>query len=346
MIPWLVIRHRNLIGEHLPGHILRPRLLWFCCWQDSQETEPELRGAETMKKIWGVLKNTVVHIVNGNVMLLTAGLSFYFVFSLFPLLILMAAAVGFLPIPHLFDRIVDVLSRFVPADSMGLVRRIIRDVITPNRGQLLTLGIIGTLWTGSNGFAALIQTLNNAYGVRETRPIWKTRAIAIGLMLAVGGLLILAGAAIFVGPKFGGWLAQWVGLGSAFAHLWPLIRWATAISFTVLAVELIFYVAPNVKQRHLWATLPGAVVGVVFWIGISYVLGLYFQNFAHFNRTYGTLGAAIGLMVWIYYSWFMIVVGAEINAEIIRVRGTRLPIKKSKAAEAQEEFAWEEERAS
>jgi membrane protein len=88
------------------------------------------------------------------------------------------------------------------------------------------------------------------------------------------------------------------------------------------------------------------VVGVVFWIGISYALGLYFQNFAHFNKTYGTLGAAIGLMVWLYYSWFMILVGAEINAEIIRVRGTRLPIKVSEGEKAQEEFAWEERKAS
>ena len=243
-----------------------------------------------MKKIWSVLKNTVSKIMSKNVMLLTAGLSFYFVLSLFPLLILVAAAVGFLPIPDLFDRIVDTMSSFVPADSMGLVRHIIRDVITPNRGQLLTLGILGTLWTASTGFAALITTLNIAYDVPETRPIWKTRVVAIGLMLAVGLLVILAGSAIFVGPQFGGWLAQKVGLDSAFAHLWPLIRWTTAISFSVLAVELIFYLGPNVKQRHLWATLPGAVVGVAFWIGISYALGLYFQNFAHFNKTYGTLG--------------------------------------------------------
>jgi membrane protein len=304
-------------------------------------------SSNSMRRAWSVIKNAASNIVNGNIMLLTAGLSFYFILSLFPLLILLAAAVGFLPIPNLFERIVDSMSSFVPADSMGLVRRIIRDVITPNRGRLLTLGILGTMWTASSGFAALITTLNIAYEVPETRPIWKTRLLAIGLMVVVGGLMILAGTSIFVGPQFGGWLADKVGLGAAFTRLWPVIRWAIAISFTVVAVELIFYLGPNVKQRHLWATLPGAVVGVGFWIGASYGLGLYFQNFANFNKTYGTLGAAIGLMVWLYYSWFMILVGAEINAEIIReVRGTRLPVKESEAEQRQEHFAWEEERAS
>jgi membrane protein len=107
-----------------------------------------------------------------------------------------------------------------------------------------------------------------------------------------------------------------------------------------------FYWAPNVKQRF-WSTLPGAIIGVAFWIGSSYALGLYFQHFAHFNRTYGTLGAAVALMVWLYWSWFFILVGAEINSELLKVQGDgRLMLKQPPPRSVVARPAWEEEEAA
>lgn len=294
------------------------------------------------REIGCTIEKAYQDIMRNHTMALAAGLSYYFVLSLFPALILAASIVSFLPVPNLFDRILAAMQSVVPADSMGLVRAILKDVITPNKGSFLTLGILGTLWSASGGFASLIEALNVAYDVPETRPIWKTRLLAIGLMIVIGGLLVVGAFSMFLGPQFGAWLASKLHLSGAFAVVWPYLRWAISIAFTVLAVELLFYWGPNVKQRF-WATLPGAMVGVGFWIASSYALGLYFQQFAHFNKTYGTLGAAVALMVWLYWSWLFILAGAEVNAELLKASGHgKLVLKHPPPRVITSRPAWEE----
>jgi len=276
-------------------------------------------------------------------MAMAAGLSYYFVMSLFPLLILAASLLVFLPVPNLFDRIIAAMAQFVPPDSMGLVRAVLKDVITPHKGSFLTVGILGTLWTASSGFAGLMEALNVAYDVPETRPIWKTRLIAIAMMFVTGTLFVLGVALMFVGPQFGAFLAGKIGLSDQFAAAWPVMRWALAVSFMVLGVEFVFYLGPNVKQRF-WATLPGAALGVGFWIGTSFALGLYFRSFAQYNKTYGTLAGAVALMAWLYYSWFMILVGAEINSEILKAScDGRLPLKQPPPHAIRVRPPWEED---
>jgi len=133
-----------------------------------------------------------------------------------------------------------------------------------------------------------------------------------------GALLLVALSVMIVGPRFGEWLAARVHLSGLFVLLWPYIHWTIAVGFTILAVEALYFLAPNVKQRFL-ATLPGAVLAVGCWIGLSYLLGIYFRHFANFNKTYGTLGAAIALMVWLYWTGFAMLVGAELNAELAKI---------------------------
>jgi membrane protein len=295
------------------------------------------------REVGSTLKKAYTDIMANHTMAMAAGLSYYFVMSLFPLLILAAAIVSFLPIPDLFDKMLSAMQTIIPADSMGLVRGILKDVITPNKGSFLTIGILGTLWSASGGFASLIEALNVAYDVPETRPFYQTRVLAIGLMIVIGGLLVVGAVSMFLGPQFGAWLAAKLDLSWMFAIVWPYLRWGVSIAFTVLAVELMFYWAPNVKQRF-WATLPGAAVGVGFWIAASYALGLYFQHFAHFNKTYGTLGAAVALMVWLYWSWFFILAGAEINSELLKASGDgRLVLKHPPPRVIRAKPAWEEE---
>lgn len=292
-----------------------------------------------------VLVNAYHDIMNNHTMSMAAGLSYYFVLSLFPLLILLASIVGYLPIPNLFENILSTMSRVVPQESMGLVRKVAATVVQPH-GGLLTFGVVGTIWTASGGFAGLIEALNVAYDVPETRPIWKTRLLAIGLTFVTGLLLLVGLGVIIFGPKIGAWVANGVGLGWTFMQTWPYIKWGVSIGFTVLAVEIIYFWAPNVKQRF-WATLPGAVIGVAFWIGTSYALSYYFQNFANFNKTYGTLGAAMALMVWLYWSWFAILVGAEINSELVKASGGgTLKLKEKPPAAVEPRPAWEERPAA
>ena len=109
---------------------------------------------------------------------MAAALSYYFVLSLFPALIFLSAVVAYLPVPDLFNQGLGVMARFLPPDSMGLVRRVLADVITPNRGTFLSFGILGSLWAASGGFSAAIEALNLAYEVNDDRPFWKVHIIA------------------------------------------------------------------------------------------------------------------------------------------------------------------------
>jgi membrane protein len=248
---------------------------------------------------------------------MAAALSYYFVMSLFPSLIVLSAIVAYLPVPDLFNHALNLMGRFVPADSMGLVKKVLADVVTPNRNAFLSIGLLGTLWAASGGFAAAIEALNIAYDVEETRPFWRTRPLAIGLTVLIGALLLIALGVMIVGPQFGDWLSGRLHASVLWQWLWPYLHWTVSVGFTVLAVEVFYFLAPNVKQRFL-ATLPGAIFAVGCWIGLSYLLGIYFRSFANFNRTYGTLGAAVALMVWLYWTGFAMLVGAELNAELAK----------------------------
>jgi membrane protein len=267
-----------------------------------------------------------------HIMAFAAGLSYYFVFSVFPLLIFVSAVVAYLPISSLFNQIVGVLATVVPPDSMAMVKKVLAHVLLSRHSGLLTFGIVFTIWSASSSFAAMIEALNVAYNVPETRRIWTTRALAVGLAFLVGTLLVIALLVLIAGPKFGGWLAGTVGLSPTFAAIWPYLRWSVTTGFTVIAVELLYFWAPNVRQKFL-RTLPGAVIAVGGWIGLSYLLGIYFRDFANYNATYGTLGAAIAFSVWLFWSNFIMLIGAEINAKLLQQAGkTSLLLKDRRSA--------------
>ena len=292
------------------------------------------------------LKNAYRDVLKNHTMAFAAALSYYFVLSLFPLLIALAAVVGYLPIPDLFNHILDVMSRVVPSQSMGLVRKIVASVISPSKGKLLTVGLIGTLWSASSGFASMIEALNVAYDVPETRPYWKTRSLAFLMTFVIGALMVMALSVLIVGPSFGSWLANKVDLGPQFVIVWPSLRWGVSVGFTILAIELLYFIGPNVKQRFL-QTLVGAIFAVGGWIGLSYLLGLYFQHFSSLNKTYGVLGGAIALFMWFYWTSLAILVGAEINSELLQETGNgKLPLKQPPPAEVTPKVATEADLAA
>ena len=270
-----------------------------------------------LRRIKEALWRTTEAVPGKHTLQMAAALSYYFVISLFPAFILLSAIVAYLPGERPFDQVLSLMSGFVPTDSIELLRKVLSTVVSPNRGALLSFGVLGTLWTASGGFAAATEALDIAYDVEEGRPFWVTRPLAVGLTLLVGALLLVALGVMIVGPQFGGWLAARAHLSWLLAAAWPYIHWTAAVVFTVLAVEALYFLAPNVKQRF-WATLPGAVLAVGCWIGLSYGLGIYFRSFAHFSKTYGTLGAVIALMVWLYWTSFFMLVGAELNCELAK----------------------------
>jgi membrane protein len=246
-----------------------------------------------------------------------AALSYYFVLSIFPGLIFLSAVLGIIPVPDLFNDVLNFVARLLPHDSMHVVYSVLHDVLTAHRGTWLSFGMLGLIWMASSSYAALIEALDIAYDAEDNRPYWKTRLLAVALSAISGGLLLIALLVILVGPRFGEWLTLRLGLSTAFMFVWPAMRWIIAVGFAVVAVEALYFLAPNVKQRFK-ATLPGAFITVVVWDGLSYLLGIYFQHFAHFNRTYGTLAGLVAMMIWLYWTSFILLVGAELNAELAK----------------------------
>jgi membrane protein len=271
----------------------------------------------TLHGIKDALWRTVENVPQKHSLQMAAALSYYYVISIFPALVLLSAIVAYLPVADPFNRVLSLASGFIPPDSLELLRQALAHVVTPNRATLLSFGLLGTLWTASGGFAAAIEALNITYEVDEARPFWITRPLAIGLTVLVGILLLVALGMMIVGPQFGTWLSDRMGLSWLLARSWPYIHWTVSIGFTVLAVEFLYFIAPNVKQRF-WSTLPGALFSVACWIGLSYGLGIYFRNFAHFNKTYGTMGVAVATMVWLYWTSFAMLLGAEVNCQIAK----------------------------
>ena len=258
-------------------------------------------------------------VMNNNILSFAAALSYYFVLAFFPALIALAAFVAYLPIPHLFDTIIAAMARVTPPESMDLARRAIADILSPSRGALLSAGLAGTLWTCSSGFSAAIDALNVAYDVTETRPFWKTRLLALELTLLIGTLVTVAFACVIVGSHFDVLLAARFGLFHPLAFFWPVLRNLLVVTFIVIAVEALCLIAPNLRQRFT-SSLPGASLAVFGWFLLSDALSFYFRNFAHLNRTFGVLGSGIAMLIWLYWVAFLVLLGAELNSEILHQR--------------------------
>jgi membrane protein len=277
-------------------------------------------------QVWSALVKTYNDFDRHNYLTYAAALAFIFLISLFPLLIFLASVFAYIPIPNLFQETLDIMGRIVPADAMGVVRGVLKDVLRTNP-KLVSFSIAGAVFAASGGFSSLIGLLNIAYDVPEGRPYWKTRLIAFGLTLLTGLMVVLVLTVTVLGPDFGSWLAGRFAIAHLFVGLWPIVRWLLIAGFTVLSVEAIYFLAPNAKQSFR-RQIPGAIVAVASWIAASWGLGWYVRHVAHYNLTFGTLGAVVGLMMWLYITGLALMLGAEINAELLHSRGVRFPEKK------------------
>ena len=267
-------------------------------------------------------KNAAVNVVHNmeknHTMAFAAALAYYFVLALFPFLIFLSVVVARLPLPDFFGQVMGLIALLVPASSMGPLKTLIRDTILSTHSRVLTFGILLTLWSASIGFTALIDALNTAYQVSETRRYWKTRCLAIGMTFSVGCLLVVALALLLVGPILSARLTEAFGMRT----LWASTRWVVTVACTIVAVELLYFVAPNTKQRFR-STLPGALIAVGGWIGLSDLLGFYFRYFSSYSRGYGSLGVALAFSIWLYWTGFLVLIGAQFNAELLQEAGER-----------------------
>jgi membrane protein len=280
-------------------------------------------------RVWRAFLKALKDVDQHHLLAFAGSLAYYFFMSLIPFLIFLASLLVLVPIPGLFDYILGGLSHMLPSESMVMVQKVLADMMKTNSKGFLSFGIIGTIWSASGGFSAMIEALNVAYDVQEGRPFWKTRPLAVLLTILVGALVTILLFAMFFGPHWGGAVAAKLNLSPLFTQTWFYFRWVLAAICALLSVEVIYYLAPNVEQRHFLQTIPGSVIAVILWMAASYVLGFYLQHFAQLSKSYGTLGAVVGLLLWFYVTSAAILIGAEVNAELAKAVGKEPPVKEA-----------------
>ncbi|HEY0786987.1 MAG TPA: YihY/virulence factor BrkB family protein, partial [Acidobacteriaceae bacterium] len=249
-----------------------------------------------------------------------AAVAFFLLLSLVPLLMVASAMLGVLPIPNLFQQLLDMMAMLVPPDAMVFVKSMLQSIVTPHAGRILSIGVLSYLWASAGAFVALIDALNIAYDVKEGRSWWRDRVQALLLTFTSGGLALISLLCLIAGPHFAHVLSYLVPIPAVFTVLWPPLRVGVMLVTFISGLVLLYYFGPN-KRTTLRSSLPGAALAVGIWFVGSLILSYYLEHMANYSATYGSLGAIIGLMLWLYLTSVSILVGAELNAELIKRTG-------------------------
>ena len=265
---------------------------------------------------WGaILTRTGRAIYEDDCLGLAGELAFFWFLALFPGLLFVVALAGSFPIQHQIDVIVEGLARVAPGDVLVLVREQLLQIAQgPPRG-LLALSLLGALWSSSSAMTAIIETLNQAYHVREDRPWWRVRLLAVVLTVVLTAFTLAASGLMLAGPTLAARLENSLGVPRRFAWLWAIVEWPIVFGLMVTAIGWVYQFAPAVRRRRRWIT-PGSVAATLVWIIASLGLDWYADRFGDYQKTYGAIGGVIVVLLWLYASGVAILLGAELNAAI------------------------------
>jgi membrane protein len=263
------------------------------------------------KRVWSEIQED-------NVFGRAAELSYYFLLALFPFLIFLTSVIGLVLGSGTGTRhmLFNYLARIMPPSAFQLIDATMVEVSTASSGGKLSFGILAALWAASNGLTAITGSLNTAYDLKETRSWWKQRLVSIGLTMALSVLIIGALVLVVAGGKIAEWLAAHYGFGPVFPTAWKIVQWPVVFGCIMLAFALIYYFAPDFREQSWQWLTPGAAIGVVLWLLVSLGFRVYLHFFNSYSATYGSLGAVIILMLWLYFTGAAVLIGGEINSEI------------------------------
>lgn len=263
-----------------------------------------------MKKSINFFKAFIPRIGEADVTGLSAQLAYFFLLSLFPFLLFIVTLMGFLPVDG--ESIMQFLSSFLPEDVVSMIESNLSDIVGSRSGGLLSVGILGTLWSASNGVNAITKSFNKAYEVEEDRSFIVNRLMSLGLMLIIVIVIAFALVISVFGKVIGEYVFNFIGL-SEFISSWNIIRWViTSLTFFV-GLYILYVFAPNEKVRlkeALWGTVFATVIWQVVSLGFSY----YVDTLGNYSATYGSLGTVIILMIWFYLFGIIITTGGVLNA--------------------------------
>lgn len=268
------------------------------------------RGA-FMTHIKQYVKQLMKQIGDADVFGLSAQLAYFFLLSLFPFLLFLITLLGHFPIDE--DMLMNFIATYAPADITNLISTNISQIINSQNSGLLSIGIIGTLWSASNGVNAITKSFNKAYEVEEDRSFLVSRLIAIALTIAMVLVIIVALLLPIFGEKIGVYVFSIINMSDRFLELWTMLRWVISSAVFFIVLIALYSLAPNIRIKIKYV-IWGAVFATIGWQLVSLGFSYYVNTLGNYSATYGSLGTVIILMIWFYISGIIINTGGVINA--------------------------------
>ena len=259
------------------------------------------------------LREFITRLQRDNVVDGAAALGFYFTLAIFPAMIFLMALIPYLPVDRVDEAIMNFLRQALPARTASVFASVVDEVVRERRGGVLTLGLAVALWSSSAGMYALMQQMNVVYGVRERRAFLHGRATAVALTLLFAVLVLCAFSLIVMGGVIQDWIGARFGYSPGLLQFFVVFRWAIIVLALVLAIGLVLHLGPN-RKRPLRLFGAGTLTATALLIAGSLGFRLYVANFANYSATYGSIGAVIVLMLWLFLTGLAILVGAEVDA--------------------------------
>jgi membrane protein len=282
-----------------------------------------------------LIKRTAHETMSDDAQGLASQLAYYFFLALFPALLCFLAIASFFPLQNFTDDVIRLLGPFAPREMLTIIKEQMVKIAEGNNSGLLTIGLLGAIWSSSAAMVAVTSAMNRAYDIEESRPWWKVRLTAIGLTVGLAVFVALAFGLIVAGPELADWLAARFAFGSVFMWTWKILQWPIAFGLVMVGIGLIYYFGPDADQSWVWIT-PGSFVAAVMWVIGSLLFRFYTMNVSNYTAAYGAIGGVIVLLLWFYMTGLVIVIGAEMNAEIehaspwAKAPGEKVPGQKKK----------------
>src|SRR5215203_3107019 len=285
---------------------------------ESKGNEVEVPVAEDLGLV-DFFKLTYKEMSEDHVMAFAGNLTYKGLFAIFPFFTFLLSLLGIFNATDLVNTMVGKLSGVAPQSATEFIEGQLLSITQSQAESAFTFGaiisILLALWGVSGAFRSVMEAMNVMYEVEEDRPFWKKYAISIFISLTVISLMLTALGIVVFGGSVGGGLAAAVGLGGVFQTAWSIAQWPILAFVMLFAFALIYYFAPAAKQRFRWIS-PGAIIAFAFWLIFSLVFSYYVGNFGSYNKTYGSLAGVILLMLYVYYTAAIMLVGAEMNQVI------------------------------
>ena len=274
------------------------------------------------KRSWGgVLKRTFKEFSEDNLTDWAAALTYYAVLSIFPALIAMVSVLGLVG-ESATDPLLDNLGSVAPGPAQDIFTDAIENLQGSSgaSGVFFVIGILAAIWSASGYISAFMRASNAIYDIGEGRPIWKTLPVRVGLTVLLMVLTGISAVAVTLSGSLAEQVGGIIGLGDTAVGVWNVAKWPVLVLFVSFMFAVLYWAAPNVKQPGFKWLSPGSILAVLGWIVASVAFAFYVSNFGSYNKTYGALAGPIVFLVWLWISNIMVLLGAELNAELERGR--------------------------